>query len=200
MNGEQDCRRRRRRCAQSELNLPGRGRIKWSEVQMSTKMTIVKSPPVAPELAPFGPPPLIEGEDSAAYDELLARVSTAVKPADTLEDIWVRDVVDLAWDVFRLRRLKANLVGATAVNRMLASAARPKMDTSTEQAFDRHLDQIECIDRMTSRTEARRNAALREIELHRATLACRLRRTVQQVEDGEYRAIDVDPPEPKSAA
>jgi hypothetical protein len=58
-------------------------------------VTIVKSPPVAP----FGPPPLIEGEDSAAYDELLARVSTAVKPADILEDIWVRDFVDLDSEV-----------------------------------------------------------------------------------------------------
>src|ERR1700680_24366 len=53
---------------------------------------------------PFGPPPLIEGEDAAAYDELLTRVSAAVKPADILEDIWVRDIVDLVWHAFRLRR------------------------------------------------------------------------------------------------
>jgi hypothetical protein len=33
-------------------------------------------------LALFGPPPLLEGEDTAAYDELLARISGAVKPAD----------------------------------------------------------------------------------------------------------------------
>src|SRR5262245_40264138 len=61
----------------------------------------------------FGPPPLIEGEDPAAYDDLLIRVSAAVKPADILEDIWVRDVVDFTWEIFSLRRLKANLMTAT---------------------------------------------------------------------------------------
>jgi hypothetical protein len=62
----------------------------------------------------FGPPPLFEGEDAKAYDELLTRISTVVKPADILEDIWVRDLVDLTWDVFRLRRLKANVMAANA--------------------------------------------------------------------------------------
>jgi hypothetical protein len=35
-------------------------------------------------------------------------------PADIFEDIWVRDVVDLTLEVFRLRRLTANLMKATA--------------------------------------------------------------------------------------
>src|SRR5262245_23401657 len=61
----------------------------------------------------FGPPPLIEGEDPAAYDDLLVQISAAVKPADILEDIWVRDIVDFTWEIFSLRRLKANLMTAT---------------------------------------------------------------------------------------
>jgi hypothetical protein len=52
------------------------------------------------------------GEDPAAYDELLARVSGAVKPSDVLEEIWVRDVVDLVWEALWLRRLKAELIAA----------------------------------------------------------------------------------------
>jgi hypothetical protein len=62
----------------------------------------------------FGPPPLIEGEDMAAYDELLTLISASVKPVDILEDIWVRDIVDLVWETFRLRRLKASLMTAAA--------------------------------------------------------------------------------------
>lgn len=70
---------------------------------------------VAPtSLALFGPPPLLEGENAAAYDELLARVSGAMKPTDIFEQIWVRDVVDLAWETFRLRRLKSSLLAANA--------------------------------------------------------------------------------------
>ena len=30
-------------------------------------------------------------------------------PKDFLEEIWVRDVADLSWEVFRLRRIKAKL-------------------------------------------------------------------------------------------
>ncbi len=63
--------------------------------------------------AVFGPPPLVEGEDADAYADLLARVSAVVKPADILEEIWVRDVVDLVWEALRLRRVKASLVQAS---------------------------------------------------------------------------------------
>jgi hypothetical protein len=42
------------------------------------------------------------------------RVSGAVKPTDVLEEIWVRDVVDLVWETVRLRRLKASLLIANA--------------------------------------------------------------------------------------
>jgi len=55
-----------------------------------------------------GPPPLIAGERSAGYDELLARVCETLQPSDVLEHIWVRDIVDLVWEVYRLRRLKAD--------------------------------------------------------------------------------------------
>jgi hypothetical protein len=62
----------------------------------------------------FGPSPIMEGEDITLYDDLLTRISTAVKPKDILEDIWVREVVDLTWETFRLRRLKWTLLTATA--------------------------------------------------------------------------------------
>ena len=60
-----------------------------------------------------GPPPLLEGEDAAAYNELLARITAAVKPADILEEIWVSDVVNLSWDVTRWRRLQQHLITAS---------------------------------------------------------------------------------------
>ena len=62
----------------------------------------------------LGPAPLIRGEEVSGYDALLARVSSAVKPAGILEEIWVRDVVDLVWDAVRLRRLKVGLMAASA--------------------------------------------------------------------------------------
>ena len=47
-------------------------------------------------------------------EELLARISGAMKPADIFEEVWVRVIVDLSWEVLRLRRLKASLMTATA--------------------------------------------------------------------------------------
>jgi hypothetical protein len=43
---------------------------------------------------------------------------------------------------------------------------------------------------MIAMAEARRDAMLREIERHRATLANTLRRTVEQIEEGEYQVVD----------
>ena len=58
----------------------------------------------------FGPPPVLRSEDLAEYDALLAHVSKCVKPKDILEKIWIRDTVDLTWEVFRWRRLMTNLL------------------------------------------------------------------------------------------
>ena len=63
-----------------------------------------------------GEPGLLLGEDAQGYEELLAQVRRALTPHDVMEEMWIRDVVDLAWDIFRLRRLKANLLRIRAKN------------------------------------------------------------------------------------
>ncbi len=49
--------------------------------------------------AALGPPPLIEGEDGAAYNQLFAGIVAAVKPKDFIEEILVSDVANLSWEV-----------------------------------------------------------------------------------------------------
>jgi hypothetical protein len=58
----------------------------------------------------FGPPPVIEEEDVAAYDELFGRVCAAIKPVDVIEEMLVADLVALEWDVLRGRRWKSNRI------------------------------------------------------------------------------------------
>ena len=59
----------------------------------------------------FGSPQLLlQGEDEAAYDELLGRVCAAIKPVDIIDEMFIDDVVSLEWEVLRWRRLKANLM------------------------------------------------------------------------------------------
>ena len=80
-----------------------------------TEIAAPSVPERAQRLALFGPPPLIEGEDAAAYDQLLARICAAVKPVDIIDEIFIADVVSLEWEVLRLRRLKWSLIRAPAL-------------------------------------------------------------------------------------
>jgi hypothetical protein len=100
---------------------------------MEVVMMIKPEMPAAPEsnalsrVSFFGPAPIIAGEDTEAYDDLFARVSGDVRPADIIEEIWVRDIVDLTWEIFRWRRLKTALLSAAtpeALREVLAPLMR----------------------------------------------------------------------------
>ena len=71
-----------------------------------------------------GPPTLYPGEDRDRYDRLFNSVANEVNPADIVEQIWVRDIVDQTWEVWRYRQQSADLVAAkeqTALERVLGS-------------------------------------------------------------------------------
>jgi hypothetical protein len=158
-------------------------------------------------LAFAGPVGLIAGENAGSYDELLARVTATLKPADIMEEIWVRDMVDLVWETLRL---KASLLAAcagegvyhvldalnsdlhfetssawlardpTAVEQVEAAleSAGMSMDAVMAPTLSARMGDIVHIDRMTMAAEARRSAVLREIERYRAGFAQRLRGAV----------------------
>ena len=263
-----------------------------------TEIAAPSVPERAQRLALFGPPPLIEGEDAAAYDQLLARVCAAVKPVDIIDEIFIADVVPSEWEVLRLRRLKWSLIRAPALealenflgenldydlysehfaddlaeilqdnlpedqlnsaqtlahecarneavavdkvkkilfgrllnmDQVLDRAKRRKaqelvqeyvrrepdavnlvdeiltgagvsMDGLMADALAEKLDDIERIDRLATIAESRRNASLHEIERRRAVLGETLRRSVQEIEDGEFEEIETTPAQGKSAA
>lgn len=190
----------------------------------------------------FGPAPILEEEDAECYNELLAGVSREVKATGIIEEIWIRDLVDLTWEILRWRRLRTALLSErvsralsdrlawlmrrkskktsdmlaafpafrliptstrklvkkwtardpTAVDRVnkLMAAANVTMDMVMADAFIEKLDSIERIDRLIAIAEARRNSILREVDLHRATLAKNLRATVENVEEAEFVIVE----------
>jgi len=163
------------------------------------------------------PPSLVNGEDGAAYDQLAARITAAVAPENVIEEIWVRDVVDLVWDVVRLRRLKAGLFtigasdgmaeilrglgeyqhkarewaarkpGAVAAVNTQLSAAGLDMGDVTTSTFAARIDQFERVERMLAAAEVRRAAALNAIDNRR--VAEQLRAAAR---DAERAATPVD--------
>jgi hypothetical protein len=172
----------------------------------------------AHDALPLPAPPLVRGEDAATYDQLAARITAAVAPANVIEEIWVRDVVDLVWEVVRLRRLKAGLfrVGASdgmaeilhgigapryaarewaarkpaavAAVNTQLSAAGLDIDDVTTSTFAVRIDQFERVERMLAAAEVRRAAALNAIDNRR--VAERLRAAALAAEQAAAPPIE----------
>jgi hypothetical protein len=77
----------------------------------------------------FEPRPLTIHEDPGDYDRLLALIVQDVKPRDMIEWIWVKDIVDLAWEARRLRLYKVLVTRVRmrkAGGRLLAQVFEPE--------------------------------------------------------------------------
>jgi hypothetical protein len=164
---------------------------------------------------------LIRGEDGCAYNELCARIAAAVNPKDFLEEIWVRDVADLSWEVFRLRRIKAELctlqvaaairctlqgvcgeAQAKKLSRQWETGAIGQIDqlaatgctvgSITADVFLVNSENLERIGRMIMKAEARGTAAVREIERRGSCMAQGLRRASDDVVEADFADVAPD--------
>ena len=166
----------------------------------------------------------MEGEDHRGYEELLHRVTAALQPMDIMEEMWIYDIVGLAWDTFRWRRVKAheltqaagrqirelikpfvvgdaqqvseqwalgNEAAAERVNAALAAAGLSTRSVVTRKldltAYD--LEKIVRIEHVLANAEARRSAAVREVERYRANFGARLRRAVEIEDETNMKAL-----------
>lgn len=115
--------------------------IKRSRSKSKTK-SMTSAPVLVQRFAIFGPPPLLEGEDAALYEDLLGRMCAAVKPVDIIDEIFVADVVFLEWEIVRLRRLKFSLLQAS-VHKELESFLNEQLDYEAyAEAFAEALAEI----------------------------------------------------------
>src|SRR6516225_11479455 len=78
--------------------------------ESKTEVAAAQIPGQVQRLSLFGPPLLLEGEDAAAYDELLARMCAAVKLVDVIDEMLIAEIVALEWEVLRWRRVKRTLI------------------------------------------------------------------------------------------
>jgi hypothetical protein len=169
------------------------------------------------------PVPLLPGEKEADYASLAARVVGAARPDDAIEELLVRDVIDLTWEVFRLRRTKVGMLNASmsdgvedvldglghgGYTKQLGQSWRAgdkqarkevevtlnraglTIDEVTAKTIESKLDSFERLDRMLASAEARRNNTFREIDRHRNVLGAAARRSVEEIEDAEFRDVE----------
>jgi len=89
------------------------------------------NPPATNPLPSFTqvmPPSVLRWEEQGDFDALPARISATLRPADMMEEMWTREVADLVWQIFRLRRMKDTLLDEASY-RGLAEVLRPRMSS-----------------------------------------------------------------------
>jgi hypothetical protein len=172
----------------------------------------------------IAPAPLLPGEKETDYADVALRIVRAAKPRDAIEEFLVRDVVDLTWEILRLRRVKPGILKASmgvGVRLVLGGldgdyseagklgnswaagndSARNKVDVILNKAgltidevtaitLEKKLDSFERLDRLLASAEARRNNALREIDRHRDALGSGVRRSIEEIEDADFRDVE----------
>jgi hypothetical protein len=96
------------------------GLIRWIVVMSKTKaaplasVALPSSPDLLDRVIGISPAPVLPGEAQTNYDSLATRIVDVARPRDAIEEFLTRDVIDLTWEILRLRRAKAGLWRAAA--------------------------------------------------------------------------------------
>jgi hypothetical protein len=169
----------------------------------------------------FGDPPLLSTENPTLYRNMLDRFAESIAPRNIIEWLWVKDVVDLSWEIPRLRRYRALSIERArerknaeieyarehADDRDLYLSFRPptpaqiearrnapRLDTEADSAgllILEHLDTYETIDKLLTSAELRRDRILRELDFRRERIAPLLRKISDEVIDASADAVPV---------
>ena len=166
----------------------------------------------------FGDPPLLSTEDPRLYREMLDRFAESVEPRNVIEWLWVKDIVDLSWEIARLRRYRAlliereresknaeidyarehaddrNLSWIDRLKRQPIEALRnaPRLDTEADSAglmILKYLGTYESVDKLLMSAELRRDRILRELDFRRERIAPLLRKTFDELSDARADAV-----------
>ena len=82
-------------------------------VAPSSSLTWQSSEDSIDRVVKIAPAPLLPGEKEADYIALVARIVAVAQPRDAIEELLIRDVIDLSWEILRLRRMKSGLLRAS---------------------------------------------------------------------------------------
>jgi hypothetical protein len=168
---------------------------------MSKKQLVIKEMSQFPAAIKklWGPPSILPSEDPDAYWKLAWAMAQAVEPTNAIEWMYLKDIVDYAWEIRQLRRHKAQL---TRVEEMKFHASeKPESREQSERYFAtavgeadlflESLSSFEAINKLLEVAEGRRTAVLRELENYQRNLASRLRKASDDaIIEGEFTETD----------
>jgi hypothetical protein len=84
--------------------------------ELSSTISPLSDGGVLKRFVAIAPAPVLPGENRSLYTEMAERIVKETQPKDSIEEFLVRDVVDLTWEVLRMRRLKVGILRASMAN------------------------------------------------------------------------------------
>ena len=129
----------------------------------------------------WGTPELLYGEEAGAYKALWLDVARDIEPSDVIEWLWINDILELTWEIRRLRRFKTQLM-------------QRNFEVGINDYLAEGLTSYQKLDVLEARSEARRNSVLHEIEGRRAMLATRIRNASDRTIEGRVTGFQLSPP------
>ena len=166
----------------------------------------------------FGDPPLLSTEDPNLYWDMFDRFAEFVDPKNIIEWLWLKDIVDLCWEIARLRRYRAlliereresknaeidyaqehaggrNLSWMDKLKHPQIEALRnaPRLDTEADSAsllILQYLGTYEIVDKLLISAELHRDRILRELDFRRERVAPLLRKKSDKLIDAHADAV-----------
>jgi hypothetical protein len=138
----------------------------------------------------WGSPPILPSEDRENYYRLAAHLAGTVKPRDIIEWLWVKDILDLTWDIQRLRRIKADTIECREIEPgppyFGARGNVPGERAEEAKTFFENVKSFDHIERMLAMAEVRRSKVLSDIEGRRIDLAWQLRKASDNIIEGAF--------------
>jgi hypothetical protein len=146
----------------------------------------------------LGEPPVLPHEDPEIYQQFWLEIAKSIGPTDFIEWLLIEDILDLSWEIRRLRGFKAGLAEKCRRDRIErimrrrpregdgAAIAELESEASVASMFVEDMSRCERIDELLASQESRRNAVLREIERRRESVASLLRKASDDIIDGEF--------------
>jgi hypothetical protein len=90
----------------------------------------------------FGSPPVLSSESRGAYDATMARFMTCMKPNDFVEQILIKDLTDMTWELMRCERHKSMVIERRNLRQRELKAERKKKAAQKKQALALQEEQI----------------------------------------------------------
>jgi hypothetical protein len=118
----------------------------------------------------LGKPPVLPHEDPEIYQQFWLEIAKSIGPTDFIEWLLIKDILDLSWEIRRLRGFKAGLAEKCRRDRIGSRGARNgdsataaelsevESDASVASRFVEDMSRYERIDELLATQESRRNA------------------------------------------